>query len=113
LVHIGRGLLRLHSAKIVPSDFKPGNVFITKKRTYKIGRTISYAYYFISLLIGDYGISRSIGITMTMGIGTMYEVNGNVLMFIYLFFYMFFVILLKVKSCCIYFICFLIGLYIF
>jgi hypothetical protein len=51
-------------------------VFITKKRTYKIGMSIIILIIFLFfLLIGDYGISRSMGITMTMGAGTGYEVK--------------------------------------
>jgi serine/threonine protein kinase len=60
---------------MVHRDFKPGNIFITKKRVYKIGLIYLFIYLFIFLLIGDYGISRSMGATMTMGAGTGFEVE--------------------------------------
>jgi serine/threonine protein kinase len=58
----------------VHRDFKPGNVFITKKGVYKIGMSVIIFVIFL-LFIGDYGISRSMGVTMTMGVGTGYEVE--------------------------------------
>jgi hypothetical protein len=56
---------------------KGGNVFITKDGIYKIGIYL-FIYiinnYFI-LFLGDYGISRFIGIAMTKGVGTLYDIN--------------------------------------
>jgi serine/threonine protein kinase len=60
---------------MIHRDFKPGNLFITKKRTYKIGMSVIILIFSFFLLIGDYGISRSMGVTMTMGAGTGYEVK--------------------------------------
>jgi hypothetical protein len=34
-----------------------------------------YLFYFFFFLIGDYGIIRSMGVTMTMGVGTGFEVK--------------------------------------
>jgi serine/threonine protein kinase len=60
----------------VHRDFKPGNVFITKKEIYKIGMSIIVSFFFfLFLLIGDYGISYSMEKTMTTVAGTMYEVE--------------------------------------
>jgi hypothetical protein len=47
-------------------------VFITKKRKYKIGMSIIILI-ILFLLIGDYKISRSMGISTTIGAGTGYE----------------------------------------
>jgi serine/threonine protein kinase len=59
---------------MVHRDFKPGNIFITKKRTYKIGTSIIILIFSL-FFIGDYGISRSMDVTMTIGAGTGYEVK--------------------------------------
>lgn len=50
VVHIGRGLLKLHLAKITHGNFKPEDVFITKENTYKIGILIIFfvEFYFIN-----------------------------------------------------------------
>jgi hypothetical protein len=46
--------------------------------------------FFFFLLIGDYGISRSMGITTTVAAGTTYEININSCIFLFIFFFFFF-----------------------
>jgi serine/threonine protein kinase len=73
LVHVGRGLLKLHSNNIIHRDIKPKNIFITKKKTYKVGLNVIVFFHSPILPIGDYGICRPKNVTMTVGVGTMYE----------------------------------------
>jgi hypothetical protein len=54
--------------KIVDGDFKAGNVFINKQRIFKIGFN---KFFIFIIFLGDYGVSRIIGLTMTMGTGTL------------------------------------------